>query len=461
MDGVTAVETAGGDGTRGGGPGEPGGAGGGRAVPWGVLLTVGVGLGWAVLYALLYRLGYNSYVPGWLAVVDVVLGVAAALVLFARPRYPLASAAIVGFLSALSSASLAALVVSLIGLTARRPWWQAVAVAVGIVVVGLPWFLLVIPDHQVAFALVVAVLLLLGCLGWGLALKSRIRLVERLREDVLRARADRDRRLSEARADERRRIAREMHDVLAHRMSLLSVHAGALAYRVRRSEQGQAPPPTAEELGAAVGVIRDNAHRALDELGGVLAVLRAADTGPGEDGTGAREGAGTAPPQPTLADLERLLREATGSGQRVSARLELPGDAVPGDRVGRSAYRVVQEGLTNARKHAPGARVEVRVQGGPGRALAVSVRNPLPVGVAAAEIPGAGAGLTGLAERVRLDGGTLTHGSRRGVFRLDAELPWPEAMAAPRPPRAGAAGPRTPPARPVPADAAAADTRVR
>ncbi|MFL1426874.1 MULTISPECIES: sensor histidine kinase [unclassified Nocardiopsis] len=399
------------------------------------MVAVAAGLVWAALYALLYRAGYNAYVPEWLRAVDVALGAVAALVLIARPRYPLASAVAIGLISAVSSASVAALVIALIGLTARRPWWQAAAVAAGTLLAGLPWFLLLVPRDQLSFAIVVVVLLLLGCLGWGLALKSRIRLIERLRQDVLRARADRDRRLDEARADERRRIAREMHDVLAHRMSLLSVHAGALAYRVRQSEQGQAPPPTAEELGAAVGVIRDNAHRALEELGGVLAVLRAADTGPGESGPEEERG-GTAPPQPTLADLDRLLREATDSGQRVSARLELPEGAAPADRVGRSAYRVVQEGLTNARKHASGARVEVELRGGPGLGLAVSVRNPLPVGVAAAEIPGAGAGLTGLAERVRLDDGTLTHGPDRGNFRLEAELPWPEP---PAPPGRGAA----------------------
>ncbi|WP_436886987.1 sensor histidine kinase [Nocardiopsis dassonvillei] len=436
------------------GAGEDPDGGTGRRTPWGTLAAVAAGTGWAVLYGLLYRVGYNSYVPGWLAVVDVVLGGAAALTLLARPRYPLASAVVIGLISAVSSASVAALVIALIGLAARRPWWQATAVAAGTLLVGLPWFLLVLPGHQLSFAIAVVVLMLLGCLGWGLALKSRLRLVERLRQDVVRARADRDRRLTEARADERRRIAREMHDVLAHRMSLLSVHAGALAYRVRRSEQGQAPPPTAEELGAAVDVIRDNAHRALEELGGVLAVLRAADTGPGE-GTGQEEDSGTAPPQPTLAALDRLLREATDSGQRVSSRLELPEGAAPADRVGRSAYRVVQEGLTNARKHAPGARVEVELHGGPGRGLAVSVRNPLPLGVAASEIPGAGAGLTGLAERVRLDGGSLTHGPDRGLFRLDAELPWPEASAPPgrgagarRPSRAGAAGTRSPAPRP-------------
>ncbi|MFE6304860.1 sensor histidine kinase [Nocardiopsis sp. NPDC057823] len=451
-------------GGAGSGTGEDGSAEhrGVRAGRWGVtwrtVVAVAAGLLWTVLYALLYAAGYNSYVPPWLRGVDVALGAAASVALLARPRHPLGTAVAVGLISAVSSASVAALVIALIGLAARRPWWQAAAVATGTLLAGLPWFLLLVPGHQVSFAIAVTVLLLSGCLGWGLAIKSRLRLVERLREDVLRARADRDRRLDEARADERRRIAREMHDVLAHRMSLLSVHAGALAYRVRQSEQGQAPPPTAEELGAAVQVIRDNAHRALDELGGVLAVLRAADTA--RDGVGDGPGEeGTAPPQPTLADLDRLLCEAADSGQRVTARVELPEGAAPADRVGRSAYRVVQEGLTNARKHAPGARVEVRVHGGPGRGLAVSVRNPLPVGVAVSEIPGAGAGLTGLAERVGLDGGALAHGPDGGAFRLDAELPWPEGVPAPRP--SGTAAPGEAARPPVPAGSAVRRPGVR
>lgn len=86
---------------------------------------------------------------------------------------------------------------------------------------------------------------------------------------------------------------------------------------------------------------------------------------------------------------------------------------------------MVQEGLTNARKHAPGSRVTVRVYAGPPRTeVTVEVGNPLPIGVTESEIPGAGAGLTGLHERVELDGGTLQHGSVDGTFTLRARLPW-------------------------------------
>jgi signal transduction histidine kinase len=93
--------------------------------------------------------------------------------------------------------------------------------------------------------------------------------------------------------------------------------------------------------------------------------------------------------------------------------------------MGRHAYRIVQEGLTNARKHAPGAEVRVLVDGSPGAGLTIEVRNRLPLG-AAAQVPGAGAGLVGLAERVELCQGRLEHGATGdGDFQLRAWLPWP------------------------------------
>src|SRR5437763_1743346 len=127
-----------------------------------------------------------------------------------------------------------------------------------------------------------------------------------------------------------------MHDVLAHRLSLLSVHAGALEFH---------PDAAAEEVAEAAGVIRQSAKTALEELRSVIGVLREDS---GESLTQA--------PQPTLADLAALVEESRGAGMRITARIEL-GDAAPPAAVGRTAYRIAQEGLTNARKHAPGAAV--------------------------------------------------------------------------------------------------------
>ena len=210
-----------------------------------------------------------------------------------------------------------------------------------------------------------------------------------------------------------------MHDVLAHRVSLLSVHAGALEYRTA----GDAPP-SRDEVRAAAAVIRQNAHLAVEELRQVLVVLRdPATTG---TATGAASEAAPAappePPQPLLRDVSRLVDEARGAGQRVTARLDLEPLADLPDNVQRTVYRTVQEGLTNARKHAVGAVVTVDV-GLAGGQVYVAVANPLPVGVTASEVPGVGAGLIGLAERVRLDGGSFEHGVHDGEFRLAAYLP--------------------------------------
>jgi signal transduction histidine kinase len=242
-----------------------------------------------------------------------------------------------------------------------------------------------------------ASLLLAGAaLGWGLFVRARRQLVRSLREQA-------DRAGDEARATERRRIAREMHDVLAHRLSLLSVHAGALEFR---------PDAPAGEVAEAARVIRESARAALEELRGVIGVLRE-DTGESL----------TQPPQPTLADLPALVEESRAAGMRITARIA-PGDAAPPAAVGRTAYRIVQEGLTNARKHAPGAAVTLTVEA-PDGALRVEVRSLAPVAVApGSPLPGAGTGLIGLAERVTLAGGELEHGvDPEGAFVLRARLP--------------------------------------
>ncbi|MFC9085838.1 ATP-binding protein [Nocardiopsis dassonvillei] len=392
------------------------------------LLFVVAALVWAY-YVLAYSVGLHPYVPSWLVLPDLALGAVGCLALWWRRGHPLGVAVLLCLVQSVSSSVTAALVVALFNLAVRRPWRQAAVTAMASLILGLPWIVMVPPTRGDSIVvLIIATLLFSGSIGWGVAIRTRSQLIERLRADVRREREDRGRRLAAARTEERQRIAREMHDVVAHRMSLLSVHAGALAYRTERAERGEAPPLENAELGAAVRVIRDNAHQALEELGGVLSVLRAADTAPGEEG----DHAGTAAPQPpALAEVTRLVEEAVRAGQRVRSVHDVPEGAEPPGQVRRTAYRLVQEGLTNTRKHAPGARVDVRISGAPGRGLEVSVVNPLPVGVAPAEIPGAGAGLTGLSERVALDGGTLRHGPEDGEFRLLAALPWPETTEVP------------------------------
>ena len=234
-----------------------------------------------------------------------------------------------------------------------------------------------------------------AALGWGLFVRARRQLLRSLREQA-------DRATEEAREAERRRIAREMHDVLAHRLSLLSVHAGALEFN------SDAP---ADEVAEAAAVIRESARAALEDLRGVIGILRE-DTGESL----------TQPPQPTLADLAALIEESRAAGMRITTQIEL-GDTAPPAATGRTAYRVAQEGLTNARKHAPGAAVTLTVSALDGD-LRVEVRSLAPVAVAAVPLPGAGTGLIGLAERVTLAGGELEHGvDPDGAFVLRARLP--------------------------------------
>ena len=203
-------------------------------------------------------------------------------------------------------------------------------------------------------------LLTIVVLGWGLFARAQRDLVRSLHERAQRFEAERRLHEEQARDAERRRIAREMHDVLAHRISLLSVHAGALEFRP------DAPP---EEIAEAAGVVRGAAHAALQELRDVIGVLR--DEEDGSTGAGER----TEPPQPTLADIPALVQESREAGARVALRIDASELASVPAGLGRTAYRIVQEGLTNARKHAPAAAVDVEITGGDGR-LAVQRREP-------------------------------------------------------------------------------------
>jgi signal transduction histidine kinase len=269
-------------------------------------------------------------------------------------------------LAALHSATVAT--VYLIALGPTRTYWESVI------------FLALLHVSLVAIAMVV---------------RSQRRLARSWAERARQAGEGEQLRVEQARLAERERIAREMHDVLAHRISLLAVHAGALEVR-RDAPEGER---------AAAGVIRQGAYEALEDLREVILMLR--------------EPAGDRP-QHTLADVPGLVEESRQAGSPV--RLELAvAEPVPAG-LGRHAYRIVQEALTNARKHAPGAGVRVAVTGHAERGLVVEVGNPL---VAGRSLPGSGTGLVGLAERVRLAGGRLEHGpTNQGEFALRAWLPW-------------------------------------
>jgi signal transduction histidine kinase len=336
-----------------------------------------------------------------LRVIDVLLGVAATVALWDRRRHPVGVAVLVVPAAMTSSlAGGAALVVlfnAAIRCGRRELAWITLASVASFSVYSLIY---ATTGPDLRDNLLLGMLVLGFAIGWGLFVRVRRDLVDSLRERNARLEEESRLRGDQARAAERERIAREMHDVLAHRISLLSLHAGALEYRP------DAPP---EEIAATAGVVRAAAAEALEELRDVIGVLREGTEGESR------------PPQPTLADLPALIEESRAAGMRIEAELDLP---EAGGTIGRTAYRVVQEGLTNARKHAPGALVRVKVTTS-AAALRIEIRNPAPLSPPpAAPLPGAGSGLIGLGERVQLANGELRHGwEDGGGFALVATLP--------------------------------------
>ena len=346
--------------------------------------------------------------PGAAVFADLVAGLAACGLLWVRRRWPVHVAVAITAIGAFSAFASGAALLALFTLAVHRRF-SIVAAVMAFGLATLPIYILLHPDSSdpVLVSTLFVLLITGGTIAWGMFVRARRQLVQSLRERAERAEAEQQLRVEQARQHERARIAREMHDVLAHRISLLSMHAGALEFRP------DAPP---EEIARAAGVVRASAHQALQDLREVIGVLREepSDAGPER-------------PQPTLANLPNLLDESREAGMHVSAECRVGDlDAVP-DGVGRNAYRIVQEGLTNARKHAQGAAVDVTVDGAAGTGLTVEVRNRLPLGgPAPLPIPGAGTGLIGLSERTSLAGGQLEHGrTSGGDFELRAWLPWP------------------------------------
>ncbi|KQX12443.1 histidine kinase [Streptomyces sp. Root431] len=342
---------------------------------------------------------------------DQLAGAAACCALWLRRRWPVGLAVALALVSIVAPVAGGAVLVSLFSVAVRRPfrevaWIGALAVAASTVQV----FVRPDPTLNAGIAIVLGFVLILLVTAWGMLVRSRRQLVEALRERARRAEAEAELRAAQAQRLAREAIAREMHDVLAHRLTLLSVHAGALEFRP------DAPP---EQVARAAGVIRDSAHEALQDLREIIGVLRA----PGENGDG-----GGDRPQPTLATLDALVAESREAGADVVLELDVDtaegAPAVPAS-TGRTAYRIAQEGLTNARKHAPGTKVTVAVDGRPGEGLHVTVHNPAPAGPVP-HVPGSGQGLIGLTERAALAGGRLEHGrDPDGGFALHAWLPWP------------------------------------
>ena len=338
---------------------------------------------------------------------DVVAGGIGCLVLWWRRRWPVQVAVLLTVIGCFSDMASAAVLIALFTVAVHRRL-PTVLVLSALNLAAFVVYTAVRPTDDVPYPVILGlgVLMTAAVVAWGMFVRARRQLVQSLRDRAVRAEGEQLLRVEQARHLERTRIAREMHDVLAHRLSLLSMHAGALEFRP------DAPPA---EVAQAAGVVRASARQALEDLREVIGVLR--------DGDGDR----ATRPQPTLSDLPALVEECRQAGVRVRAEYRVPELSSAPAATGRNAYRIVQEGLTNVRKHAPGTVADVRVEGGPGTGLTIEVRNPPPAGGEhAVPLPSAGTGLIGLLERVSLSGGHLEHGwTTDGEFRLLATLPWP------------------------------------
>ena len=341
---------------------------------------------------------------------DYTIGAACCLALWLRRRWPVGLAVAMLVPAALTISGAIAYLVAVFTVGVHRRTTIAVLVTVAHFGAAMLFAFLRPTDSSIWQWLVLNAAVYTGVLAWALFVRARRQLLSSLRERAERAEAEQQLLAEQARQAERVRIAREMHDVLGHRVSLIALQAGGLEVK----------PGLPDRRGAeAAGVIRATARQALEELRQVIGVLRDHV----DSGSGAVIDAPPAP-LPTLADIPQLVEDSRRAGARVTLDMSVPSDATPPGPLGRDAYRIVQEGLTNVHKHVVGGAATVTVQGGPGTGLHVTVSNPLPRAGLAHRA--GGSGLIGLAERVALAGGTLRHGpTEDGRFVVDAVLTWP------------------------------------
>ncbi|WP_406043036.1 histidine kinase [Micromonospora sp. NBC_00898] len=258
----------------------------------------------------------------------------------------------------------------------------------------VPVVALVDPDHRIDVVVPVLTVLVLGDLVRG----------NRLSRRALAAQTALSEREQERRAvlEERTRIARELHDVVAHHMSMIAVQAETAPYRL-----ADVPDTARAEFAGIAG----SAREALTDMRRLLGVLRSESIGP------------ETAPQPGLADLAAMVDAARRAGLAVTLDAPTPARGTPAP-VGLAAYRIVQEGLANAARHAPGAAVRVTVRPGP-HALAVRVENTAADGDPTPAERGAGHGLTGMRSRTLALGGTFAAGpADGGGYVVDALLPY-------------------------------------
>ncbi|WP_307372800.1 sensor histidine kinase [Microbacterium sp. W4I4] len=211
---------------------------------------------------------------------------------------------------------------------------------------------------------------------------------------------------------ERERIARDMHDALAHRLSVVSLHAGAL--EVAAGQAAGAGGGVGQDAGEIARTVREQTHAALQDMRGLIGDLRGGATAPS---------AGPA----TTSAIGALLVDLRRGGAQISAFVVIESPERSAALFDSAVFRIVQESLTNAVKHAPGVQIEVYVRTDPKTGARIRVENPVSVrSIETGIVPGGGNGTVGIRERAAALDGTAWIGAHDGTFIVDVTLPWQE-----------------------------------
>ena len=349
------------------------------------------------------------------------VGVSALIIV--RHRYPVALTVVASVFTLLFPADAFAALVGLSCVVAARSRRQAVVATAAVSVVtsvavlrdGLrPAEFQLFTTKPVAaeaqplawwFYVILAVVVLAVAVGVGLYRRTSVHLGHLREESTRSAQTTADLQSELTRQEERDLIAREVHDTLAHRLALVSLHSGALELAARGHP----------ELQGFAHEVQANAHRSLEDLRGLIGVLR---------DPGSRRKAGSSmPATATLEDLSELLNASRAAGSQMVATVMITDSASASAPLTHAAYRVVQEALTNIHKHAPTSPIDVDLTASAAAGVRILVTNAISA-EPGPSIPGAGAGIAGIHERVRLLGGRSRIGPHEGRFVVDVWLPW-------------------------------------
>lgn len=339
---------------------------------------------------------------------QVLLALAATLPLAARARFPIAVVTVVNVAAGLLVVVAAphqpafepfvAVIVAFYSLGAHTPTRRAIVALILMFAIGIPFALIAGSRGSSSGNLLPPIAFLLGAWAIGRIIYGRRRRTSELEALTRELEAQRDLQTRAAVTIERGRIARELHDVVAHNVSMMVVQAGA-ADRVLEGDQ--------PHVRAALAAIAGTGRETVDEMRTLLGVLRT-----NEDGLALS-------PQPGLTDLDQLIDNVREAGLPVELRIEgTPSELPP--PLDLSAFRIVQEALTNTLKHAGPARAEVRIRY-QDASVELEVQDD---GTAAGNGASSGHGLIGMRERVAMFGGQFEAGRRdRGGFTVRARLP--------------------------------------